>query len=123
MQHVQGQAAVQDTWARFAKAVREIHNNNAHQLSYEEHYRYDYNLCLFKHGEMLYNGVCDLVSQNLDSLVISVITPAFPTSSKDDPVHRSQEGERLLIAFRKVWDSHTSSMSKLRDLLQYMVRL
>ena len=112
-----------ETWALFSKSVREIQNNNAHQLSYEENYRHAYNLVLYKHGELLYNGVCELVSQNLDRLTREVIVPAFPSGGDSDPMHRSQEGERLLKAFRNVWEEHISSMSKLRDLLKYMVRV
>jgi cullin 3 len=105
----------------FARSVKEIHNNNAHQLSYEENYRYAYNLVLYKHGNLLYTGVSDLVKQNLERLVKEVILPAFPSGGDGDPTHQSQEGERLMKAFRSVWEEHISGMSKLRDLLKYMV--
>lgn len=40
--------SIKDTWAKLAAAIREIQNHNASRLSFEEHYRYAYNLVLFK---------------------------------------------------------------------------
>lgn len=40
--------SIKDTWAKLATAIREIQNHNASKLSFEEHYRYAYNLVLFK---------------------------------------------------------------------------
>ena len=110
-----------EIWGSFAKAVSEIHNNNAHHLSYEENYRHAYNLCLHKNGSLLYEGVCKLIKENLHQMSSQHIIPAFPKGGQDDPVYKSQEGQCLLRAFRKVWEQHISSMSKLRDLLKYMV--
>jgi len=120
--HIQSQATIEETWKAFAKAVTEIHNNNAHRLSYEENYRHAYNLCLYRHGKMLYDGVCALIKDNLVRMARERIIPTFPTGGQDDPVYQSQEGERLLKSFRAVWDQHISSMSKLGDLLKYMDR-
>ena len=61
-----------------------------------------------------------VVVRNLEKLAKQDIIPAFP-SGTGDPMQRSQEGEMLLKAIRKVWDDHTSSLSKLRDVLKYMV--
>ena len=115
-----------DTWAALARAIQAIHAGNTSSLSFEGNFRYAYNLVLHKQGKMLYDGVCDLISQNLDKHAKEEITPAFPTTiasgaGEGDPTSQSQQGERLLKAFRKVWDDHESSTSKLRDLLKYMV--
>ena len=59
--------------------------------------------------------------ENLDHLAETNICPSFPTSSADDKLQKTSEGERLLKAIRDVWDDHIGSMSKLRDLLKYMV--
>ena len=40
---------------------------------------------------------------------------------REDPVQKAQESEMLLKALKKVWDDHVSSLSKLRDVLRYMV--
>ncbi|KZS88122.1 Cullin-domain-containing protein [Sistotremastrum niveocremeum HHB9708] len=114
--------SMQDTWAALARAIQEIHNHNTSKLSFEENFRYAYNLVLHKHGEMLYKGVRDLIAKNLDRLAKEQIIPAFPSGAEGDPTLRSQQGERLLKSFRRVWDDHIDSMSKLRDLLKYMDR-
>lgn len=110
-----------ETWAKLSKNIVEIQNHNAANLSYEENHRFAYNLVLFKQGPMLYKGTNDLIAAHLDKLANEEIVPAFPTGSTDDPVQRSQEAEMVLKALRKVWDDHTSSLSKLRDVLKYMV--
>lgn len=82
-----------------------------------------YNMVLHRSGEMLYKGVCQLVIENLGYLVQDEVIPAFPTTSHSgDRVQQAQEGESLLKALRRIWDDHVGSMSKLRDILKYMVR-
>lgn len=105
-----------------SKAIQEIHNHNASNLSFEENYRFAYNLVLHKQGKQLYDGVKDLISQNINKLAETEVRPAFPTSVNADAASRSQESERFLKALRSSWDDHISSMSKLRDILKYMVR-
>jgi cullin 3 len=80
-------------------------------------------MVLYKQGTILYEGVKKLVSDNLDKLALESIVPAFPVAGENDSVQDGQDGERLLKAFRAIWEDHTSSMSKLRDLLKYMVWL
>ena len=111
-----------ETWAKLSRNIIEIQNHNAANLSFEENHRYAYNMVLYKHGDKLYRGSTQLVAQNLEKLAKEYIVPTFPTGVSDDPVQRSQEGEMLLKALKKVWDDHTSSLSKLRDVLKYMVR-
>lgn len=111
-----------ETWTALSKAIREIHNDNASNLSFEENYRFAYNLVLHKQGKQLYDGVKDLVSENINKLAETQVKPAFPSSVNGDPAQKSQEVERFLKAVRHSWDDHISSMSKLRDILKYMVR-
>ncbi|KAF9519697.1 hypothetical protein BS47DRAFT_1370678 [Hydnum rufescens UP504] len=113
----------QETWNLLSNAIREIQNHNASRLSFEENYRYAYNMVLYKQGTILYEGVKKLVSDNLDKLALESIVPAFPVAGENDSVQDGQDGERLLKAFRAIWEDHTSSMSKLRDLLKYMDRV
>ncbi|EPQ54083.1 Cullin-domain-containing protein [Gloeophyllum trabeum ATCC 11539] len=115
--------SIDETWSKLSANIREIHNHNASNLSFEENYRFAYNMVLHKNGDMLYKGTKQLVGENLDRLAREQVIPAFPTGRSDDPMHRSQEGERLLKALRSVWDDHISSMSKLSDVLKYMDRV
>lgn len=78
-------------------------------------------MVLYRHGETLYKGTNKLIAENLEKLANEYIFPAFPSGSEDDPLEKAQAGETLLKAVRKVWDDHTSSLSKLRDVLKYMV--
>ena len=39
---------MKDTWTKLSYAIKEIQNHNVSKLSYEEHYRYAYNMVLFK---------------------------------------------------------------------------
>lgn len=39
---------VKQMWERLAAGIKEIQNHNASSLSYEEHYRYAYNMVLYK---------------------------------------------------------------------------
>lgn len=78
-------------------------------------------MVLYKHGEKLYNGVNQLVAENLDKLAKDEVIPAFPTGNSDDPIQKDQEGEMLLKALRRVWNDHTSNMIKLGQILKYMV--
>lgn len=119
----ESEMSLDETWTRLSTNIREIHNQNASNLSFEENYRYAYNMVLYKNGAILYKGVCQLVAENIDRLAQSEIIPAFPSGSSKDPVQQSQEGESLLRAVRRVWDDHTGNMSKLRDILKYMDRV
>lgn len=42
------ETSMKDTWAKLSTAIKEIQNHNASKLSFEEHYRYAYNMVLFK---------------------------------------------------------------------------
>lgn len=74
-------------------------------------------MVLNKHGSTLYNGLKKLVIEHLNELANEHIYPAFPIH----PGQQSSEGEVLLKALRKVWDDHTSSMTKIGQILKYMV--
>ncbi|CCM00091.1 uncharacterized protein FIBRA_02118 [Fibroporia radiculosa] len=115
--------SMEETWAKLSRNIVEIQNHNAANLSYEENHRFAYNMVLYKHGETLYEGTNKLIAENLDKLANEYIVPAFPTGNEDDAVQKAQAGEMLLKAMKKVWDDHTSSLSKLRDVLKYMDRV
>lgn len=112
--------SIDDTWSKLSTNIREIHRHNASNLSFEENHRFAYNMVLHRNGEMLYKGVCALVAENLAELARGEVVPAFPTGG-NDRMQQTQEGEMLLKALRRIWDDHTGSMSKLRDILKYMV--
>ena len=44
---------IKQMWERLAAGIKEIQNHNASSLSYEEHYRYAYNMVLYKRKPVL----------------------------------------------------------------------
>ncbi|OBZ72292.1 Cullin-3B [Grifola frondosa] len=115
--------SIDETWVILSRNIVEIQNHNAANLSFEENHRFAYNMVLYKAGGKLYEGTNHLIAENLDKLANEYIIPAFPTGISDDVIQKSQAGETLLKALRKVWDDHKSSLSKLRDVLSYMDRV
>ncbi len=83
-------------------------------------------------GEQLYKGVKELIVEHLNELADEVIVPTFPRSSGThgagrlgggaEAVERALEGDRFLKAVKGVWEDHTGSMRKLKDILAYMAR-
>jgi len=107
-------------WSVLATAFDQIYNKNASNLSFEELYRYlmviivgfnlsrnAYNMVLYKHGERLYNGVKDVIS---DRLKIQARIVA-------DTV----EDEQFITELRRKWEDHCIFMTMFRDILMYMV--
>ncbi|KAG6908334.1 hypothetical protein DXG01_005245 [Tephrocybe rancida] len=115
--------SAEKTWAELAHNIREIQNHDASNLSFEENYRFAYNMVLHKEGKMLYEGVKKLVVENLEQLASEKIIPVFPTGGNSDPMHRSQESDIFLKAVRNVWDDHIGNMVKLGQILKYMDRV
>lgn len=115
--------ATQDNWGRLSAAIKEIQNERAYKLSFEENYRYAYNLVLYRQGDFLYKNVKLMISEHLAAMTEEYIIPAFATGNRDDPVTRGQEGEVLMKGVRKVWDKHNDSMKRLSDILKYMDRV
>lgn len=114
---------VDQTWLSLANNIREIQNQNAANLSFEENHRFAYNLVLYRQGDLLYKGVNDLVAENLDKLANEQIIPVFPTGAGSDQMDRSHEAEMLLKALARIWEQHRSNMVKLGQILKYMVCL
>ena len=55
----------QNTWKLLKGAIHEIHKQNASGLSFEELYRNAYNMVLHKYGDMLYQGLKEVVDEHL----------------------------------------------------------
>ena len=95
------------TWSILAGAIDEIYNRNASQLSFEELYRYAYNLVLHKHGSVLYEGVSAKLTEHLQDTVNQLAQ-----------VHQNS----LLEAVSEQWKEHCITMVMIRDILMYMDR-
>jgi cullin 3 len=58
-----------------------------------------------------------------DGAVQEVGTTSGPTGPNVQSIEMVLEGERFLKALKALWEDHVSSMSKLRQILRYMVSL
>jgi len=92
-------------WAALKKAIEEIQNGNASKLRFEELYRNSYTLVLHKHGELLYQGVTECVTNKLMETATIVTTAAT---------------DALLDTIVAQWEHHKLMMSMIRDILMYM---
>ena len=111
--------SIEEMWLRLVNAISQIQNHNISKLSYEEHYRYAYNLVLYQQGDMLYHGVKKQVQQHLDKLCREKIIPAFPPGGAasvsagiilpDSLLHHSQPASS---SSRTNADTTTSSSNK-----------
>eukprot|EP01111_Echinosteliopsis_oligospora_P008697 TRINITY_DN2462_c0_g1_i1.p1 TRINITY_DN2462_c0_g1~~TRINITY_DN2462_c0_g1_i1.p1 ORF type:complete len:745 (-),score=221.56 TRINITY_DN2462_c0_g1_i1:110-2344(-) len=98
----------QKTWKLLKGAIHEIHKQNASGLSFEELYRNAYNMVLHKHGDTLYEGLEEVVTDHLKSIALLI------SSSVED---------NFLQELNKHWNEHKTSMLMIRDILMYMDRV
>ena len=80
-------------------------------------------MVLHKEGKMLYEGVKTLVVENLEMLANSKVVPLFPTRGINDSMQQSQEEDIFLKAVKGIWDEHTANMTRVGQILKYMVRI
>ena len=72
--------SVEEMWSRLSAAIAQIQHHNISKLSYEEHYRYAYNLILNQQGDMLYQGVQLQIQEHLVNQSDMRLTPVFSLS-------------------------------------------
>lgn len=78
---------VDNIWALLKNAIQEIQRKNNSGLSFEELYRNAYTMVLHKHGEKLYSGLKEVVTDHLESSVIIfafhfiIVSPSRPFCS------------------------------------------
>jgi len=100
-------AAAEKVWRSLESAIHEIHQQNASVLSFEMLYRNAYNLCLHKHGEILYEGVRKTLDIHLRKVGESV----------------AKAGDEILLrTLSEKWDFHKTTSVMVRDILMYMDR-
>ncbi|KAI9106100.1 Cullin [Phlyctochytrium arcticum] len=110
----------EDVCERLSSAIKEIYKRNAGVLSFEELYRYAYNMVLYKQGDKLYDGVKGVVTEHLQNVTNTKIVPRFPRLAPGGGM--IGEGE-FLKELRDVWQDHTTCMLMIRDILMYMDRV
>jgi cullin 3 len=99
------QSSALEIWQSLRVAIEEIHAGNTSKLRYEELYRNAYTLVLHKHGDILYSGVQECISNKLQSTAAELLK-----CSNDNLI------ESLVEAF----NHHKITMSMIRDILMYL---
>jgi len=100
---------VENIWALLKNAIQEIQKKNNSGLSFEELYRNAYTMVLHKHGERLYNGLREVVTQHLESKVRQDVLTSLHNN--------------FLQTLNQAWNDHQTSMVMIRDILMYMDRV
>ncbi|MFH4981104.1 hypothetical protein AB6A40_007813 [Gnathostoma spinigerum] len=97
------------TWLNLKRSIQEIQRKNNSGLSFEELYRSAYTLVLHKHGEKLYNGLKQVVTEHLETTVRQEVLDSV--------------NGRFLETLNRAWQDHTTAMVMIRDILMYMDRV
>eukprot|EP00096_Caligus_rogercresseyi_P011355 TRINITY_DN4442_c0_g1_i1.p1 TRINITY_DN4442_c0_g1~~TRINITY_DN4442_c0_g1_i1.p1 ORF type:complete len:788 (-),score=287.09 TRINITY_DN4442_c0_g1_i1:190-2553(-) len=100
---------VETIWNLLKEAIQEIQRKNNSGLSFEELYRNAYTMVLHKHGEKLYNGLRDVVTQHLEAKVRVDVLDSL--------------NNNFLQTLNSAWNDHQTSMVMIRDILMYMDRV
>lgn len=100
---------VENIWHLLKAAIQEIQRKNNSGLSFEELYRNAYTMVLHKHGERLYSGLKEVVTQHLESKVRNDVLAAL--------------NNHFLQTLNATWSDHQTSMVMIRDILMYMDRV
>ncbi|KAK9872994.1 hypothetical protein WA026_020340 [Henosepilachna vigintioctopunctata] len=100
---------VESIWALLKNAIQEIQKKNNSGLSFEELYRNAYTMVLHKHGERLYTGLKEVVTQHLESKVREDVLRCLHNN--------------FLMTLNQAWNDHQTSMVMIRDILMYMDRV
>lgn len=100
---------VNSIWTLLKNAIQEIQKKNNSGLSFEELYRNAYTMVLHKHGEKLYAGLREVVTEHLVHKVRQDVLDSL--------------NNNFLQTLNKAWNDHQTSMVMIRDILMYMDRV
>ena len=89
-------------------------------LIFSETYSLVYNH-FFLCRSMMYHGVTNLVTENLDRLTKEIIFPNLSSGLEPDPIKRRCEDEKLLEAVYNAWSDHTDSVKKIGHVVKLLV--
>nr|XP_029509828.1 cullin-3-like [Oncorhynchus nerka] len=100
---------VNNIWDLLKNAIQEIQRKNNSGLSFEELYRNAYTMVLHKHGEKLYTGLREVVTEHLVNKV------------REDVLNSLNNN--FLQTLNQAWNDHQTAMVMIRDILMYMDRV
>ncbi|XP_003737732.1 cullin-3 [Galendromus occidentalis] len=100
---------VEEIWGLLKNAIQQIQKKNNYGLSFEELYRNAYTMVLNKHGQRLYAGLREVVTEHLTTKVRVDVLNSL--------------NNNFLHTLTNAWNEHTTSMMMIRDILMYMDRV
>lgn len=120
---------VEESWEKIASNIREIQHHHIDIPIFSEPYNlvFDLMTCNFIQAQvgplapMLYNGVTNLVIEDLDRLTKEIIFPNLPSGVGLDPVKRRYEDEKVLEAVYNAWSDHMASVKKVSHIVKLLV--
>ncbi|KIN04667.1 hypothetical protein OIDMADRAFT_142515 [Oidiodendron maius Zn] len=119
-------------WDILRLALRQIHEKNASQLSFEQLYRASYKIVLKKQGNVLYDRVKEYEEQWFGSQVMPAIRKLITNNlvnitlggvSGATANERRLTGEEFLNGLKASWEDHNTVMNMTTDVLMYMDRV
>lgn len=139
---------VNNIWDLLKNAIQEIQRKNNSGLSFEELYRNAYTMVLHKHGEKLYTGLREVVTEHLINKVktrffqfnnsenaenwcekrtfslrphqmLSLLCDCLYLQVREDVLNSLNNN--FLQTLNQAWNDHQTAMVMIRDILMYMV--
>nr|XP_019957399.1 PREDICTED: cullin-3-B-like [Paralichthys olivaceus] len=98
---------VKKPWDLIRKGIQEIQRKNKSGLCYEELNMVAYSMLLHQHGENLYAGLREVVTEHLVNKV------------QEDVINSLYNN--FLQTMNQAWNDHQTAMVMIRDILIYMV--
>eukprot|EP01027_Heterolobosea_sp_BB2_P011980 GEZU01017386.1.p1 GENE.GEZU01017386.1~~GEZU01017386.1.p1 ORF type:complete len:470 (-),score=168.32 GEZU01017386.1:1024-2433(-) len=100
-------SAASEKWSEIQRAIGQIYEENASSLSFQTLYTNAYYIVLHKHGELLYDGVQNTITEYIKGV-----------RDKLMKVHDTT----FLMELLAHWEKHRKSILMIRDILMYMDR-
>lgn len=100
-------SAAQQKWKTIEKAIDQIYQQNASQLSFQSLYTASYQIVLHKHGDILYDGVQQTLSNYIKDFRDVLLNKPEETFLNDLLAH---------------WEKHRTAVTMIRDILMYLER-
>lgn len=95
------------TWSLLHQAITKINERRTSELSFEELYRFSYNMVLHKYGDVLYDGLTKVLTDHLTQIASTV---------------NATDHVAFLSHLQMQWGWFKVSLNHVRDILMYMDR-
>lgn len=98
-----------DIWNLLKTGIQDIQRKSPSALTFQELYRNAYNMVVHKHGDKLYTGLREVITEHLVNQVQECLLKSL--------------NNNFLQTLIQVWKDHQTTMVKIRDVLMYMERV